>query len=133
MDARDANLTLSLRGPLALPLPARYRSLRQPVSERRARLVVQCACELLGIDPDTASGDLHLTLSVQEFERELRNRYAATHPQLIYRTDSTLERARLERGRLGPLPRVILRRGAPPRALRASRGQKVPAPMAEGR
>jgi hypothetical protein len=89
--------------------------MRLPVSERRARLVVQCACELLGVDPDTAAGDLHLTLSVQEFEQQLRGRYAASHPQLIYRTDSTLERARLERGRLPRLPRVILRRGAPPR------------------
>ena len=89
--------------------------MRLPVSERRARLVVQCACELLGVDPDTAAGDLHLRLSVQEFEQQLRGRYAASHPQLIYRTDSTLERARLERGRLPRLPRVILRRGAPPR------------------
>ncbi|MGH8314202.1 MAG: hypothetical protein ACRETU_03515 [Steroidobacterales bacterium] len=90
------------------------RGMRLPVSERRARLVVQCACELLGVDPDTASGDLQLTLSVQEFEQALRDRYAVTHPQLIYRTDSTLERARLERARLPRLPRVILRRGAPP-------------------
>jgi hypothetical protein len=90
------------------------RASRLPVSERRARLVVQCACELLGVDPSTASGDLRLTLSVQEFERALRERYAVTHPQLIYRTDSTLERARLERARLPRLPRVILRRGAPP-------------------
>jgi hypothetical protein len=90
------------------------RSTRLPVSERRARLVVQCACELLGVDPATASGDLHLMLSVEEFERALRDRYAVTHPQLIYRTDSTLERARLERARLPRIPRVILRRGAPP-------------------
>ena len=115
MDAANSNLMPPLRALRALPGAARFRSLRQPVSERRARLVVQCACELLGIDPETASGDLHLTLSVQEFERELRIRYATSHPQLIYRTDSTLERARLERSRLGSLPRVILRRGAPPR------------------
>lgn len=87
---------------------------RLSVSERRARLVVQCACELLGVDPANVSDDLHLMLSVGEFERALRERYAATHPQLIYRTDSTLERARLERARLPRLPRVILRRGAPP-------------------
>ena len=115
MDAPNANLLQPLRTLRALPSAARLRSLRQPVSERRARLVVQCACELLGIDPETATGDLHLTLSVQEFEQALRSRYASSHPQLIYRTDSTLERARLERGRLRGLPRVILRRGAPPR------------------
>ena len=115
MDAPELNMTLPPRAARALPHTGQARSARPPVSERRARLVVQCACELLGVDPDTAAGDLHLTLSVQEFEQELRARYAVSHPQLIYRTDSTLERARLERGRLPRLPRVILRRGAPPR------------------
>ena len=98
---------------------ARRHLRREPVSERRARLVVQCACELLGIDPAAARADLRLALSVQEFEGELRRRYAGTHPELIFRTDSTLERARLERSRLPWLPRVILRRGAPPKASRA--------------
>lgn len=95
-----------------------------PVSERRARLVVQCACDLLGIDPGSAATDLRLALSVQQFARELRRRYAATHPDLIYRTDSTLERARLERARLPWLPRVILRRGAPPRGARPGQGPR---------
>jgi hypothetical protein len=97
---------------------ANRRARRSPVSERRARLVVQCACDLLGIDPASAATELQLALSVQEFESELRRRYALTHPELIYRTDSTLERARLERARLPWLPRVILRRGAPPRGAR---------------
>lgn len=89
------------------------------MSERRARLVVQCACELLGIDPASVATDLRLALSVDEFAQELRRRYAVMHPELIYRTDSTLERARLERSRLPRLPRVILRRGAPPKGARA--------------
>ncbi len=93
---------------------------RLSVSERRARLVVQCACELLGIDPAGATTELKLALSVQEFECELRRRYAASHPELIYRTDSTLERARLERARLPRLPRVILRRGAPPKGAKTA-------------
>ena len=121
MDAPEPNMSFprpSARLPStraqAASRSAAARALRMPVSERRARLVVQCACELLGVDPATASGDLHLMLSVEEFERVLRERYAVTHPQLIYRTDSTLERARLERARLPRLPRVILRRGAPP-------------------
>lgn len=119
MDAPEPNMSFPIEAhrAQAAQVPARIahaRSARQPVSERRARLVVQCACELLGVDPATASGDLRLTLSVQEFEQALRERYAVTHPQLIYRTDSTLERARLERARLPRLPRVILRRGAPP-------------------
>ena len=85
------------------------------VAERRARLVIQCACELMGVPPESATADVHLPISVREFEAELRIRYAQSHPDLIYRTDSTLERARLERARLPHLPRVILRRGAPPR------------------
>jgi hypothetical protein len=116
MDALEPNMSLpnpAARAHIAARSAVARRT-RLPVSERRARLVVQCACELLGVDPATASGDLHLTLSVQEFEQALRERYAVTHPQLIYRTDSTLERARLERARLPRLARVILRRGAPP-------------------
>ncbi len=86
------------------------------VSERRARLMVRCACELLGLDETSATGDLQLPMSVTEFENELRARYAATHPDLVYRTDSTTERARLDRSRLPGLARVILRQGAPPRS-----------------
>jgi len=121
MDAPEPNRSFSsqsARAPAthaqATARPGALRPTRMSVSERRARLVVQCACELLGVDPATVSSDLHLALSVEEFERALRERYAVTHPQLIYRTDSTLERARLERARLPRLPRVILRRGAPP-------------------
>lgn len=88
---------------------------RLSVAERRARLVIQCACDLQGIEAAAATTDLHLPISVAEFESELRSRYALSHPDLIYRTDSTLERARLERSRFPHLPRVILRRGAPPR------------------
>jgi hypothetical protein len=121
MDAPEPNMSFPsppTRAPAshaqAAPRTVAVRAKRLPVSERRARLVVQCACELLGVDPATVSGDLHLMLSVEEFEQALRERYAVTHPQLIYRTDSTLERARLERARLPRLPRVVLRRGAPP-------------------
>ena len=88
---------------------------RLSVTERRARLVIQCACEMLGIDPASVASDLFLPISVAEFESELRSRYALSHPDLIYRTDSTLERARLERHLFPQLPRIILRRGAPPR------------------
>jgi len=84
-------------------------------AERRARLVVTCACEILGLDPEKQTGEIRLPLSVQEFELELRRRYALTHPELVFRTDSTLERARLERRGLESIPRVILRQGAPPR------------------
>ncbi len=84
-------------------------------AERRARLVVACACDILGIDPAAIGGEIHLPLSVDEFEQELRQRYALTHPELVYRTDSTLERARLERRGLESIPRVILRQGAPRR------------------
>ena len=94
------------------------RLVKPTVAERRARLVVQCACELLGIDAADAGEELRLPLSVAQFELELRRRYAATHPALIYRTDSTLERARLSRAQFPQLPRVVLRQGAPPRDAR---------------
>jgi len=118
MDAPELLSTAPIRRPVGAELHVKRRPARPPVSERRARLVVQCACDLLGIDPASAGLELQLALSVQEFEGELRRRYAASHPELIYRTDSTLERARLERARLPWLPRVILRRGAPPRGAR---------------
>ncbi len=85
------------------------------VAERRAQLVVQCARDLLG-EAAPSSGDLHLPLSVIEFERALRDRYGVAHPDLVYRTDSTLERARLERRQFPHLPKVVLRQGAPRRA-----------------
>jgi hypothetical protein len=85
------------------------------VAERRARLVVQCACELLGIEASRAPSELRLPLSVVEFEIELRNRFGAAHPDLVFRTDSTLERARLDRRGLEDIPKVILRQGAPRR------------------
>jgi hypothetical protein len=91
------------------------RAPRVLVSERRARLMVRCACELLAMDESAVVGDLRLPMSVAEFENELRARFATTHPDLVYRTDSTTERARLDRSRLPHLPRVILRQGAPPR------------------
>jgi hypothetical protein len=84
-------------------------------AERRARLVVTCACEILGLDPTAQAGEIRLPLSVEEFEQELRQRYALAHPELVFRTDSTLERARLERRGLESIPRVILRQGAPRR------------------
>jgi hypothetical protein len=96
--------------------PVYPRAPRLLVSERRARLMVRCACELLGLDEARVTTDLQLPMSVAEFEHELRARYAATHPDLVYRTDSTTERARLDRSRLAHLPRVILRQGAPPRS-----------------
>ena len=88
------------------------------VAQRRAELVVQCARDLLAGRAPT-QGDLHLPLSVNEFERALRERYGSSHPELVYRTDSTLERARLERRQFPHLPKVVLRQGAPRRSERA--------------
>lgn len=93
----------------------RSRGPRTRVSERRARLMVRCACELLGVEESAAGNDLYLPMSVAEFENELRARYAVTHPELVYRTEVTIQRARLERPGLPNLPRVVLRQGGPPR------------------
>lgn len=83
------------------------------ISRRRARLVVLCACDLLGIELAHAPAELHVPLSVSEFEAQLRQRYGDAYPELVFRTDSTLERARLDRRSLKDLPKVVLRQGAP--------------------
>ena len=95
-------------------------SIDTSIALRRAQLVVRCACELLGIEMRSAPSELHLPLSVAGFEQELRNRFGLSHPELVFRTESTLERARLERRGLAGVPRVVLRQGAPIRARRSS-------------
>ena len=84
--------------------------------KRRAELMVECALLILGKTRDQCPGDLYVPLSVAQFTQELRHRYAAQHPELIFRTDATFERARLDRRRLPELPRVVLRQGPPPRS-----------------
>ena len=119
MECNQVDLTedtaVSERKRMRRTAPTHPKAPRLLVSERRARLMVRCACELLGLDEASVTTDLQLPMSVAEFELELRARFAATHPDLVYRTDSTTERARLDRSRLPHLPRVILRQGAPPR------------------
>lgn len=78
--------------------------------------MVECALQILGRTRDECHGDLYVPLSVAQFTQELRRRYAAQHPELIFRTDATFERARLDRRRLPDLPRVVLRQGPPPRS-----------------
>lgn len=85
--------------------------------ERRARLVVQFALELSG--QAAADGfDIRLPLSAAEFQRELVRRYGDKYPDLAFRSEATVERARLQRSKLAGLPRVILRQGPPPRSPR---------------
>ncbi len=88
---------------------------RVSIAERRALLVARCALELPGAST-ASTGAIHLPLSVLEFEQALRTRYGTSHPELVFRTDSTLERARLERDGLEHIPRVVLRQGAPRRS-----------------
>lgn len=83
------------------------------ITESRARLVVQCAAELLGVPETSRHGELRLQLSVGEFRSELRRRYGHSHPELVLRSDSSVERARLYRTGLEGLPKVVLRMGAP--------------------
>ena len=91
---------------------------RLPIAERRARLVVRCAADLLGLPDESLQGELQVPLSVNEFADALRARYGVAHPELVFRTDSTLERARLDRRSMPDVPRVILRQGAPRRSSR---------------
>jgi len=87
----------------------------ESISWQRAQLVVRCACDILGLKEVPAKPDLRLNLTVEEFGEELVRRYAATHPMLVFRTESSIERARLERRFKEFLPKVHLRQGAPPR------------------
>lgn len=81
--------------------------------ELRARLVVQCAIDILGKARRHVEGDIYLPLSVDQFLVELRRRFGAMHPDMVYRTNATIERARLGRKPGSTLPRVVLRQGAP--------------------
>jgi hypothetical protein len=89
---------------------------KESISWQRAHLVVRCACDILGLKDIPATPDLRLNLTVEEFGVELVKRYATTHPGLVFRTESSIERARLERRFKEALPKVHLRQGAPPRA-----------------
>ena len=100
----------------ALPVAEDRRPIRLArTPELRARLVVQCAVDILGNNRRHHDGDIYLPLSVDQFMTELQRRFGATHPDMVYRTSSTIERARLERDPDSKLPRVILRQGAPTR------------------
>jgi hypothetical protein len=87
---------------------------RRVVAARRAVLVVRCACEILGLPTIPAEAALHLDLSVKGFAAEIERRYGASHPKLVFRSDSAMERARLDRQRCPELPKVLLRRGRGP-------------------
>jgi hypothetical protein len=89
-------------------------SMHGMVAARRAVLVVRCACEILGLPTIPAEAALHLDLSVKGFAAEIERRYGASHPKLVFRSDSAMERARLDRQRCPELPKVLLRRGRGP-------------------
>jgi len=93
-------------------------SKRDQISHRRAELVVQFACELLGLDAVPQVETLELPLSVLEFQQQLQRRYANVFPRLVMRSEATIERARLTRSAPIRLPRVVLRQGAPPASAR---------------
>jgi hypothetical protein len=87
---------------------------------RRALLIIHCARELPGASICPETGQINLKLSARQFEAELRRRYGKSHPDLVFRADSTFERARLDRHRYKDLPRVVLRQGPPPKSERPS-------------
>ncbi len=91
---------------------------RQTRFLRRALLVIQCARELPGARICAVTGQINVELSSSQFEAELRRRYSKSHPDLVFRADSTFERARLDRHRYKHLPRVVLRQGPPPKSER---------------
>jgi hypothetical protein len=90
-------------------------SMHGMVAARRAVMVVRCACEILGLPTIPTEPALHLDLSVRGFAAEIERRYGVSHPKLVFRSDSAMERARLDRQRCPELPKVLLRRGRGPR------------------
>jgi hypothetical protein len=103
-----------------LDLPEAARPPRQTRFLRRALLMIECARELPGAKICADTGQINLDLSSRQFELELRRRYGKSHPDLVFRADSTFERARLDRHRHKDLPRVVLRQGPPPKSERPS-------------
>ena len=89
-------------------------SMHGMVAARRAVLVVRCACEILGLPAIPEVATLRLDLSVKGFAAEIERRYGASHPKLVFRGDSAMERARLDRQRCPELPKILLRRGRGP-------------------
>jgi hypothetical protein len=86
---------------------------RGQVMSVRAQLVVQFACELLGLGQAPATDSLRLDMSVEDFTAAFERRYGPHYPKLVFRGDATLERARLHRRDNPKLPRVVLRKGRP--------------------
>jgi len=86
---------------------------RGQVMSVRAQLVVQFACELLGLGQTPATDSLRLDMSVEDFTAAFERRYGPHYPKLVFRGDATLERARLHRRDNPKLPRVVLRKGRP--------------------
>ncbi len=86
---------------------------RGQVMKLRTRLVVEFACELLGLPEVPAADALRLDMSVEDFSEAFERRYGARFPKLVFRGDATLERARLHRRDAPQLPRVVLRKGRP--------------------
>lgn len=86
---------------------------RGQVMSVRARLVVEFACELLGLEQVPPIASLRLDMSVEDFTTAFERRYGTEYPKLVFRGDATLERARLHRRDNPKLPRVVLRKGRP--------------------
>ena len=99
-----------------------------PIFRRRAELMVRLACELLGVTDPPQGAVLRLRMKVHEFELLLKQRYGDAHPELVFRSDSALERARLDREVWPQIPKVVLQQGAPVGAKRrlASGGSAAP-------
>ena len=98
-----------------------------PIFRRRAELVVRFACELLGLKKPPDGSILKVRMKVGEFEALLKRRYGDAHPELVYRSDSAIERARLDRDVWPAIPKVVLQQGAP---LGAKRRPPPPATQA---
>lgn len=96
----------------ANPAPARNR--KRTTADRRAELVVAAARQILGIGPQDPRKVLELPLDTRQFRQRLMAFCPPADSGLLSCTDDTLKAARLDRRRRPDLPKVELRRGAPP-------------------
>lgn len=99
--------------------PAAAAKRKQTTADRRAELVVAVARRILEIGPDDPRKVLELPLDTREFRERLMAFCPPADRGLLSCTDDTLKAARLDRRQRPDLPKVELRRGAPPGGAKA--------------
>jgi hypothetical protein len=95
-------------------IPATAAGRKRTTADRRAELVVAAGRQIIGIGPEDPRKVLELQLDTREFRERLKEFCPPPDRGLLSCSDDTLKAARLDRRRRPDLPKVELRRGAPP-------------------